>query len=75
MKNEFQSLSLDIFSQAAVTEPKFVYGGSVTTAPNGGCTCDTVGGNIHGVSYTSDTEAFNSNGTSNGKDYQGTSGT
>ncbi len=71
MKNEFQSLALDIFSPTIISEAKFVYGGAATSAPNGGCTCDTTAGGVAGGTYTSDTQSYNSNGSINTTDYQG----
>lgn len=72
MKNKFQSLSLELFQNNVIVEPKLVYGGAATEAPNGGCTCTTAGGSIHNAgTYTSDTQSYNSNGTLNTTDYQG----
>jgi hypothetical protein len=77
MKNEFQSLKMDLFARNEIQDTRFIVGGTTTTPPDGGSTCPTDGGTkTYGdwtKTYSSDTQAYQADGSNGEKDYEWTS--
>lgn len=65
--------SINDFSEVEVENTTFIFGGANPNdcrAPNGGCTCETSGGELMDIgTYESDTQSYDKDGNVEATDY------